>query len=130
MLLFDIVIPTYNNLEELKKCLGSLETQTFRNFKVWVAVDGSADGTLEYLSSGCFGFMLECLQHADNKNHGRAATRNLALGCLTATYVLFLDSDLVVEHNYLESHYAVLVNNVISQGLICYKRGPIWGSTT
>jgi len=127
MLLFDIVIPTYNNLEELKKCLGSLETQTFRNFKVWVAVDGSTDGTLEYLSSGCFGFMLECLQHADNKNHGRAATRNLALGCLTATYVLFLDSDLVVEHNYLELHYAVLVNNVISQGLICYKRGPIWG---
>lgn len=127
MLLFDIVIPTYNNLEELKQCLESLGRQTLRNFKVWVAIDGSTDGTLAYLSSRHFGFELEWLQHADGKNHGRAATRNLALGHLTAAYVLFLDSDLVVKDDYLESHYAVLNSNVISQGQICYKKGTIWG---
>ncbi|MGE9312039.1 glycosyltransferase family 2 protein [Niabella sp. CJ426] len=127
MLLFDIVIPTYNNLEELKRCLYSLEKQTLRNFKVWVVVDGSTDGTLAYLSSRHFEFMLECLQHTDRRNHGRAATRNLVLGCLTATYVLFLDSDLVVNNNYLESHNAVLNSTTISQGQICYKKGTIWG---
>jgi glycosyltransferase involved in cell wall biosynthesis len=127
MLLFDIVIPTYNNLEELKRCLESLEKQTLRNFKVWVVVDGSTDGTLAYLSSRHFEFMLECLQHADRKNHGRAATRNLVLGYLTATYVLFLDSDLVVNNDYLESHNAALNGYVISQGQICYEEGTIWG---
>ncbi len=127
MLLFDIVIPTYNNLEELKQCLESLGKQTLRNFKVWVAVDGSTDGTVAYLSSRHFGFELQCLQHADRKNHGRAATRNLVLGYLTATYVLFLDSDLVVDNNYLEAHNAILNSTTISQGRVCYKKGTIWG---
>lgn len=127
MLLFDIVIPTYNNLEELKLCLESLEKQTLRSFKVWVAVDGSTDGTLAYLSSRHFEFMLECLQHADKKNHGRAAARNLVLDYLTATYVLFLDSDLVVKNDYLESHSAALNSHVISQGRVCYEEGTIWG---
>lgn len=127
MLLFDVVIPTYNNLEELQKCLESLEKQTNNDFKVWVAVDGSTDGTLEYLSSVSFKFPLNYLEHADHKNHGRAATRNLALPCLTAKYVLFLDSDLIVQDTYLESHYAVLNGeDVISLGQITYERGNVW----
>ncbi|MCH5715070.1 glycosyltransferase family 2 protein [Niabella hibiscisoli] len=128
MLLFDIVIPTYNNLGELRKCLEGLEVQTLQNFKVWIAVDGSTDGTLEYLLESRFQFPLALLEHSDKKNHGRAATRNLALAHLTATYVLFLDSDLVVQSDYLQSHYSALSRgNIISLGQIKYEKGNIWG---
>ncbi|WP_114792132.1 glycosyltransferase family 2 protein [Niabella yanshanensis] len=130
MLLFDIVIPTYNNLEELKQCLESLERQTLRNFKVWVAVDGSTDATLEYLSLNSFNFPLSWVEHSDKKNHGRAATRNLVLPHLTANYVLFLDSDLTVQSDFVSVHYAafkVSGGYIISLGKIQYERGDIWG---
>ncbi len=130
MLLFDIVIPTYNNLEELKQCLESLEKQTHRDFKVWVAIDGSTDATFEYLSSNSFNFPLSWLEHSDKKNHGRAATRNLVLPHLTANNVLFLDSDLTVQSDFILAHYAafkVSDGYIISLGKIEYERGDIWG---
>lgn len=127
MLVFDIVIPTYNNLGELQKCLESLDTQTFTQFKVWIAIDGSTDGTLEYLSSKRFSFPSGWLEHSDKTNHGRAATRNLALPYLTASYVLFLDSDLTVQRDFIHAHYTALSRGyVISLGQIKYKRGNIW----
>ena len=48
---FDIIIATYNNLEELTKCLKSFEKQTYKEFNVFVCVDGSTDGTLNYLET-------------------------------------------------------------------------------
>ncbi len=128
MLLFDIIIPTYNNLEELKRCLLSFENQTLPSFKVWVAVDGSTDGTVAFLSEEQrYGFSLSCLQHSDKKNHGRAATRNLGLPHLTAEYVLFIDSDFVVKKDFLERHYELLqTGNVVSLGKIIYEKGNIW----
>lgn len=128
MPLFDIVIPTYNNLEELKTCLKCFAHQTIKDFRIWVAVDGSTDGTLEYLSTHKFDFLLNYLEHSNKKNQGRAAARNLVLPHLTAVYVLFLDSDLTVLNTYLEMHLNVLSGDeVISLGQIQYQNANIWG---
>lgn len=48
MFLFDIIIPTYNNYEELKNCLVAFEHQTIKNFRVFVCIDGSTDETLSF----------------------------------------------------------------------------------
>jgi glycosyltransferase involved in cell wall biosynthesis len=128
MLLFDIVIPTYNNLEELRSCLKSFEGQTISDFKVWVTVDGSIDGTVEYLNKKQFGFPVTCLQHSDKKNHGRGIGLNLSLPHLSAKYVLFLDSDFTVKSDFLEKHLFVLNSgDCISLGKIIYEKGSVWG---
>lgn len=42
---FDVVIPTYNRVEKLKKCLASLRNQTFQDFNVFVVADNNCEAT-------------------------------------------------------------------------------------
>ena len=42
-----VVIPNYNGKKLLKNCLGTLEQQTVKNFKVLVIDNGSTDGSTE-----------------------------------------------------------------------------------
>ncbi len=51
-MLFSVIVPTYNRLPILKKCLSALEAQTLAStdFEVIVIDDGSSDGTEELLT--------------------------------------------------------------------------------
>ena len=93
MFLFDIIIPTYNNFEELKNCLLAFEYQTIKNFRVFVCIDGSTDETLSFLQeySDKAPYPLRILQHADCQNHGRNATRNLSLPYVESEFLVFCD---------------------------------------
>jgi glycosyltransferase involved in cell wall biosynthesis len=109
MALFDVVIPTYNNLLGLQKCLNSILQQKFDDYKVWICVDGSTDGTLTFLKDFCtlhprFSF----LEHADHQNKGRAVNRNQVLTHLSAPFTLFVDGDVICEPSLLAHHYAIL----------------------
>jgi len=44
-----VVIPVHNRLEYTKRCLASLENQTYKNFEVIIVDDGSMDGTSDYI---------------------------------------------------------------------------------
>jgi len=46
---FSVLIPTYNMLPYLKLCLESLESSSELDDEVCIVVDGSTDGTLEWL---------------------------------------------------------------------------------
>ncbi|MCS7028898.1 MAG: glycosyltransferase family 2 protein [Bacteroidia bacterium] len=129
----DVVIPTYDNYVELKECLISLSRQTVLDFQVWIAVDGSQDQTLfeipKLLTS--LPYRACILQHKDEKNHGRAATRNLALPYISREYVWFLDSDMCPDTNCLAAHLSLLKlhgKNAISIGAIEYTNAHknIW----
>lgn len=120
-MLFDVIIPTYNNLEELKKCLSGLDIQTMKDFIVWICVDGSTDGTQQYLSNTNYTFKFSVLEHKDFKNHGRAATRNLALPFLVSDNIAFLDSDLIPNYNFLEAHLQYVKSGFISLGKLNYS---------
>ncbi len=101
-----LVIPTYNNLDELKSCLRALSQQTYQHFTAYVCVDGSTDGTLAYLAEKPYDF-IEVLTHPDGCNHGRNAARNLILPHLDRhEWVAFLDSDAIPLPNWLESFLA------------------------
>lgn len=101
---FDIILPTYNNLDELKVCLNSFIQQTYHNFSVIVCVDGSADGTFEYLESADYPFSLKVITYPDKQNYGRPSARNLALTTITAAYIIMLDSDLAASPNLVEQY--------------------------
>jgi glycosyltransferase involved in cell wall biosynthesis len=121
-MLFSLVIPTYNNLPELKNCLAALHRVAGADFEVLVAVDGSTDGTVAWLQATTFPYPLQVLQHADGQNHGRSATRNLALAHLTGEYVLFMDSDMEASSDLLTQHLAVLsAGDTISIGTVSYR---------
>ena len=99
----DVVIPTYNNVGDLRTCLDSLKNQALIS-GVFVCVDGSTDGTRDFLRETRFQFPLRTLEHRDHLNHGRAATRNLALPFLTAEFTLLLDSDMQLRSDAVARH--------------------------
>lgn len=101
-----IIIPTYNNLPELRQCLAALSQQTYPKFTAYVCVDGSTDETLAYLEKYKPSFV-QVLTHPDGRNHGRNAARNLALPYLSAhRWVAFLDSDSLPLPGWLEGFLA------------------------
>lgn len=118
---FDVVIPTYNNLEELRKCIDGFVTQTFSDFRIIVCVNGYEDGTLEYLYETEFPLTIIVCEHANKKNNGRPANRNLSLGHISATYICFFDSDLVPHPNLLRAHLDLLNSyDCVSAGGVKY----------
>jgi glycosyltransferase involved in cell wall biosynthesis len=126
---FDIIIPTYNNLPELKACLDGLAVQICRDFKAIVCIDGSTDGTAQFLASCKYPFSMVVAEHADRGNHGRNATRNLALPHLGAEYLLLLDSDAVAIPDLLDAHLRYLTREEgVSVGRIEYTntKENIW----
>ena len=134
-----VITPTYNNLPELRQCLKALSQQTYTDFVAYVCVDGSTDGTLEYLSSQPYEFV-KVLTHPDGRNHGRNAARNLALPYLHQhRWVAFLDSDSIPLPNWLEAFCTSAKENEVLIGKILYYApfGPnpwhsyrLWRSNT
>jgi GT2 family glycosyltransferase len=134
-----VIIPTYNNLPELRLCLKALSQQSYKDFVAYVCVDGSTDGTLEYLRCQPYEFV-KVLTHPDGRNHGRNAARNLALPYLHQhRWVAFLDSDSIPLPNWLETFCTSAKENEVLIGKILYYApfGPnpwnsyrLWRSNT
>ncbi|QUS59266.1 glycosyltransferase [Synechocystis sp. PCC 7339] len=104
---FSVVIPTYNRLPILEKCLRALEKQTFdqdliAGYEIVVVDDGSTDGTLAWLE----GHRQELLHVRpwEQDHQGPAAARNLGVNQAQGDTIIFIDSDLVVTEVFLQAH--------------------------
>lgn len=116
----DIVIPTFNNLKELIQTLKGFEEQSFKDFRILVCVDGSNDGTIEFLAESKFNFDIKVISHPLNKNKGRSATRNLSINQLDSKFIIFLDSDIVPDIKFIEEHLTILEQGKVSLGEVKY----------
>ena len=107
-----VVIPTYNRLPILKKCLIALENQQLRDrkisgYEVVLVDDGSTDNTVEWVAKN-----QQQLAHVTTyqQNHqGAAAARNLGVEKAKGDTIVFIDSDLVVTDNFLQAHADALI---------------------
>lgn len=85
-----VVIPSWNSLELLPRCLASLEQQDMP-LETLVVDNGSGDGTLEFLRR-------EGVPHVSlPENTGFAAAVNLGAARVSAPAVLVLNADTVLE---------------------------------
>lgn len=103
---FSIIVPVYNVERYLPECLDSILRQGFSDFEVICIDDGSTDG-----SPGT----LEMYAHRDPRirvihkaNAGVGAARNTALSYTSGDYVLFVDSDDVIDSDWLRDIHAVI----------------------
>lgn len=97
-----VIIPTYNGKEKVVRCLRALETQSFHNFETIVVIDGSVDGTEEYLKSQ--DFKLQSLKIFAQENKGRAVVRNNGAKWASGDIILFIDDDIRLESTAAEKH--------------------------
>ena len=100
-----VIVPTHNRMAWLEQLLNSLETQTYSDFEVIVAIDGSTDGTLA---------MLEAVKRRSQirlellvlPQGGQAKARNAAIQAASGQVLVFADDDLTFAPDVLARHAA------------------------
>ncbi len=97
MLEVSIIIATWNAGDFIKSCLDSVFAQNFKNFEVIVVDNYSTDRTLDILRS-----YLPRIQLVENdKNMGFCFANNQALKLAKGHCVLTLNSDIVLDQDYI-----------------------------
>ncbi len=97
-----IVIPSKDKLERLKLVINSLEQQHDENFEVIVVLDGCKADVIE---SYQFLIWSDCIKTVQlNTNVGRARARNIGIQHASGDVIIFLDDDMVVAPNFIETH--------------------------
>ena len=101
-----VVIPTYNRRRSLARTLETLFAQDYPSdeYEVLVAVDGSSDGTAEFLRQLKSNCALRVIEHP--RNLGQAAARNSAIEVALGDIVLFIDDDILCDRGLLKEHVA------------------------
>jgi len=109
----DIVIPCYNVQEVIEKCVRSLSSQAYpkNRYHCYFINDASTDGTAEILDSFCNDKNITIIHH--KKNLGLSSSRNTGINKCNAEFIAFLDGDMTVENNWLESFLPYFKKNII-----------------
>ncbi len=94
-----IVVPVYNAESTLIQCLESIQQQDFKNFEVLLIDDGSSDGS----SKICEDYVIndKRFRYFYKSNGGVSSARQCGLDNAKGKYLIFVDSDDWVEHNFL-----------------------------
>jgi glycosyltransferase involved in cell wall biosynthesis len=125
---FSVVIPTYNRLPILRKCLRALEEQRIsapvQGYEVVVVDDGSSDDTVPWLRAEAPSLphvRLICQEHG-----GPAEGRNRGVREARGDVIVFIDSDLVVTPTFLASHARALTEAWRQRGdRLCFTYGAV-----
>ncbi|MFN6069044.1 MAG: glycosyltransferase family 2 protein, partial [Pseudanabaena sp.] len=108
--MWSIIIPTYNRLPILQKCLQAMEAQDFiEPYEIVVVDDGSTDGTVEFLQSRRTKF--PHVRLFQQNHEGAAIARNTGIDVASGDIIVFIDSDLVVTPVFLASHAKALAGS-------------------
>ena len=115
--MISIIVPTYNRLVLLKKCVDSIITQQKEGVELIVIDDSSTDGTAEYLLqlSAENSFIKIIL---NKENSGVNFSRNRGIEVASKEFILFLDSDdSLMSGSLIKIQSALLANEKIKHFL-------------
>lgn len=101
-----IIVPIYNTEKFLKKCLFSIQNQTYKDFEVIMVDDGSEDSSAKLAKE--FEIEDKRFKLITQKNCGVSVARNNGLSIAIGDYILFIDSDDWIESQMLE----ILISNL------------------
>lgn len=110
--LISVIVPVYNVMKYLPRCVASLRRQTWKNLEILLVDDGSTDNS---------GALAEKLAMEDRRirvfhkeNGGTSSARNLGLSEAKGEYIGFVDSDDYVEPRMYER----LMNTALEEKLL------------
>src|SRR5437763_12352369 len=133
MILFSVIIPTYNRLQFLKEAIDSVLNQTYNNFELIIVDDGSTDGTSEFIINE---YKKDArINFYFKENEERGAARNYGLNKAKGTYAVFFDSDDWMKPQYLEYLHNVIIKQPVPPDMVAAKyifrnnEGAEWVST-
>lgn len=114
-ILVSIIVPVYNGEKYIESCINSILKQSEEKFELIIVDDGSTDNT--YSIANKYSQIDKRVLILTKTNGGVSEARNYALDRANGKYIVFVDSDDLVENNYISS----LLKYVIEENadLVC-----------
>lgn len=120
-----VIVPVYNVEDFVAQCLATVRAQTLEDIEIICVNDGSTDGSLS---------LLEAAQKLDRRivvvdkpNGGLSSARNAGIARAQSPYLMFVDSDDLLEPHACERVLEVFEEtdaDIVTFGASCY---PAWG---
>ena len=100
-----VIISTYNNPEFLKKTLWGYSTQSYKNFELIIADDGSKQDTFDLIQNFRYSNFpnIKHIWHPD-EGFRKCKILNKALLEAESDYIIFTDQDCIPRFDFMENH--------------------------
>lgn len=115
--LLSLVIAVYKKPEFLELVLQSCLNQTFKEFEILIADDGSGDEIRSMIArfNDKFTYPIIHCWHEDN-GFRKTIIVNQSVLRANAEYIVFIDGDCILHHRFLETHWKYKNRNTILSG--------------
>ena len=107
--LISIIVPVYNVREYIEDCLISLQKQNYPKIEIIIIDDGSTDGSGVFCDE--FAKREPRMKVIHQENAGLSAARNRGLRESHGEYLTFVDSDDLVEPDYVQYLFNLINQN-------------------
>lgn len=102
--MISVIVPVYNSEKYLNECIASICNQSYKDFEIIIVNDCSSDASGSIIEK--LGLIYPNIVSITlSKNSGLSAARNVGLDAAKGEYVCYVDSDDILEKNYLEVLY-------------------------
>lgn len=97
-----VIIPCYNSIKYIERCLLSFEQQTYKDFDIILIDDCSKDGTADFVSEYAARSELKITVLKNDVNLGPSLSREKGIYFSKSEFVAFCDSDDWYDNTYIE----------------------------
>lgn len=112
-----LIITTYNRPDALELVLESALKQSFRDFEIIVADDGSKDETKKVIEKFQEKSDIKIIHSwQEDKGFRAAMARNKAVAKSKGKYLIFIDGDMVLDKDFVLDHLEVAKRGIFIQG--------------
>lgn len=112
-----VIISFYNRIDYLRFVLAGFERQTFRDYEIIIADDGSKNEVVKEIEniSTKISFPLVHLWHED-KGFRKNKILNRAITSASSDYLIFIDGDCVPHREFVNQHFNYRKNGICLTG--------------
>lgn len=107
--MISVIVPVYKVEKYLRKCVESIQAQTYRDLEIILVDDGSPDECPALCDEFAIGDARIKVVH--KANGGQASARNEGLKIANGEYIGFVDSDDYIQPNMFEVLYELMNRN-------------------
>ena len=112
-----LIITTYNWKEALRLSLESALAQSLAPLEIVVADDGSQPDTTQMVRSYAAASPIPIIHSwQEDKGFRLARSRNKAIAKAHGEYIILIDGDIILHHNFIEDHLAFARQGFFVQG--------------
>lgn len=100
LVLISVIVPAYNAMDCLEKCIASIAKQTYSNLEIIIVDDGSSDNTGALAEK--LALMDKRIKVYHKENGGSSSARNLGISKAHGDFLGFVDADDYIEPEMYE----------------------------